>query len=290
MANLGDNLGRHLYLHAMAERKPHIEMTLQTSQPIEVADFVSAFTALSNQYAKYMTSEYPTLAEESTVYVREVRSGSIVADLVPWALARLPSVIAAMDQLLIVERFVSIYGRRLNVFFSDNASGSHDSRSDLKDFMGQVAAIANDPNGKSAIEAVYFEGDEKRVKAALKFNTSQARTATRAIEERRTALENKSDADYQRVLMVFYQSNIKDTTLGVRTGERVLIEDISPDDRPLIYASKLAEEQIKHEIREAEDNVYKKGFIVDVNVELRRGKPIGYRVTNLHQVIDLPDK
>jgi len=37
------------------------------------------------------------------------------------------------------------------------------------------------------------------------------------------------------------------------------------------------------------DTRYKKGFIVDVNVQLVGGKPAGYRVTNVHQVIDLPD-
>jgi hypothetical protein len=40
--------------------------------------------------------------------------------------------------------------------------------------------------------------------------------------------------------------------------------------------------------READDNVYKKGFVVDVNVQLVNGKPAAYRVTNVHQVIDLP--
>ncbi len=90
------------------------------------------------------------------------------------------------------------------------------------------------------------------------------------------------------MLMVFTQSNVKDVATGKRTGERVLIEDISQRDLPLIYASELAEQRIKHEVRDADENVYKKGFIVDVNVQLAGGRPAGYRVTNLHQVIDLP--
>jgi len=57
----------------------------------------------------------------------------------------------------------------------------------------------------------------------------------------------------------------------------------------LIYASELAERQIKREITEADDNVFRKGFVVDVNVEFRGEMPIAYSVTNLHQVIDLPD-
>jgi hypothetical protein len=102
-------------------------------------------------------------------------------------------------------------------------------------------------------------------------------------------LEAPIHADYERVLMVFKQSNVKDAVMGKRTGERVVIEEVSPRELPLIYASDLAEQRIKHEVREADDNVYKKGFVVDVNVELVGGKPAAYKVTNIHQVIDLPD-
>lgn len=58
---------------------------------------------------------------------------------------------------------------------------------------------------------------------------------------------------------------------------------------PLVYGSELAEERIKHEIREADENVYKKGFIVDVNVKSTGGRPVAYAITNIHQIIDLPD-
>jgi hypothetical protein len=57
----------------------------------------------------------------------------------------------------------------------------------------------------------------------------------------------------------------------------------------LVYASELAEERIKHEIREAEDNLFKKGFVVDVNIVTKSGKAVAYRVTNLHHLIDPPD-
>ncbi len=90
--------------------------------------------------------------------------------------------------------------------------------------------------------------------------------------------------------MMFEQSNVKDSPLGKRTGEWVRIEFISDKPLPLIYASDLAEQRIKHEIREAPENVYRKGFVVDVNVETRGGKPIAYRLTHLHQVFDLPDE
>ena len=89
--------------------------------------------------------------------------------------------------------------------------------------------------------------------------------------------------------MYFTRSDIGDVKLGKRSGERVVIENISDRDLPLIYASNLSEQRIKHEIRDAEDNIYHKGFVVDVNVQTKGGKPAAYAVTNVHQVIDLPE-
>lgn len=71
-------------------------------------------------------------------------------------------------------------------------------------------------------------------------------------------MEHSSRADYQRVLMVFTRSDVSTVAVGKSTGERVKIEDLSDRPLPLIYASELAEEQIKHEITDASDNVFKR--------------------------------
>jgi hypothetical protein len=109
------------------------------------------------------------------------------------------------------------------------------------------------------------------------------------IELHQAQIERKTHADYQRVLMIFKQANVKGTPVGKRTGELVQIEAISDRELPLIYASDLAEQRIKHEILEAKENVFQKGFVVDVNLETKGGRPVAYRVTNLHQVFDLPE-
>lgn len=277
----------------MARRKsgdelPHIILNIKTKQAIELSDFVSAFSSIASQYEKFVRLHYPELSGDANIFVREVRAGSIEADLIPWALKGLSAVVNVIEQVQIVEKFVRTYGGMLGKYL-DGEQEQDATRSDLKDLMGAVSAIANDPNGRSTVQAVAFEDGKKQIKAVITFDTTQAREAQRQIEDQRLQLESGSSADHQRVLMVFKQSNVKDATMGKRTGERVTIEDISTRDLPLIYASELAEQRIKHEVREADENVYKKGFIVDVNVQLMSGRPVGYRVTNLHQVIDLPE-
>ena len=89
--------------------------------------------------------------------------------------------------------------------------------------------------------------------------------------------------------MVFTRTDVGNAIVGKRSGERVKIEEVHSKPLALMYASELAEERLKHEIREAEENVYKKGFVVDVNVRFVNGKPSVFAVTNVHEVIDLPD-
>lgn len=275
----------------MAGATSYIVVKIETKNPIELGDFVSEFTAVSSQYEKFMRENYPDLSSEAQMFVKQVRQGSIVFELLPFVPLLLPlsNVVTPIEHINAVNDFVKHYGNRLKAYLNKSGRPRDATKSDLKDFMGAVAAIAKDPKGKATIEAVAFEDGKRKVRAAIRFSTPQATRAAQGIERHQRRLEKSASADHQRVLMVFKQSNVKDSPVGRRTGEWVQIEKISDKELPLIYASDLAEQRIKHEIREAEDNVYKKGFIVDVNVETRGGRPVGYRVTNSHQVIDLPD-
>lgn len=157
------------------------------------------------------------------------------------------------------------------------------------ELLRRSSSIANDPAGSTTLEAAAFEDGKKKIRAAFRFRSDEARIVRDALEVRKRELEHKDQADHQRVLMVFTRSDVNDAELGKRSGERVKIEELSPKALALMYGSNLAEERIKHEIRVADDNVFKKGFVVDVNVRMREGKPVAYAVTNVHDVVDLPD-
>ncbi len=70
-------------------------------------------------------------------------------------------------------------------------------------------------------------------------------------------------------------------------GEKGIIETISDKPLKIVYASELAGQRIKSELRE-DDNPLKKAFLVDVNVETVRGAPHAYRILHVHSVENLP--
>ena len=269
----------------MGESEARIEIYLDVKEPIELGDFVSAFTSIANQYRRYLRSTHPDLKDDTEIFVREVRSGSIIADLVPMA----GSLIGTMDQVLIVRQFVDVYGGMLSKYFEKGGRQVDATKSDLKDFYGQVSSIARSKNGMGQIRAVSYRDNNRKIEATIEFNAVSARAASREIERHKSELDKIVRADHERVLMTFKRSDVGDAALGVRSGERVIIEEISDKDFALIYVSEIAESQIKDLMRNTEENIFHKGFVVDVNVTTRGGRPVAYAVTNLHQIIDIGD-
>ena len=271
----------------MGANQPFIRLKLDTDQPIELGEFVGAFTALAAEYDRYIRSNRPDADPAATLFVKDVRAGCVEADLVPWLIATSPLLMANANTLA---DFVKNYGSWLARYLHKGDKVSAAPASQLKDFSSQVAAIANAPGSTLSIAAIEIEDGVQKVRAAFKFDSDEASTIRENVEQHKQELERRTDAEHNRVLMQFTRSDVGNAKLGKRSGELVRVHSVGGDrSLPLIYASDLAEQRIKHEIKDAQDNVYKKGFVVDVNVELAGDRLLAYRVTHLHQVIDLPD-
>lgn len=270
------------YSDIMRDAAARITVRIDVEQPIELADFVGVFVALGNQFEKFIHLHRPELDGKARVYIKDVRDGSIIAYIVPI----IQCALGCMDAAIIVEDFVTRYGGRISKYFMRGGRDESATKSDLKDFMSAVTAIANDPNGSCQLSAVSIEIEGPKTKAEITFNTEQARIAQGEIEEQRRSLDKVSAADYQNVLMVFCQSNLKDTE---RSGEKVVIESLSKKPLPLIYCSDLAMQRVKSEIKHGDRNIFKLGFLVDVNLEMLHGKGVAYRLMRVLDVIELPD-
>ncbi|MEZ5870761.1 MAG: hypothetical protein R3D32_02740 [Nitratireductor sp.] len=276
------------YSQLMGESPVHLTLTIDTKDPIELGSFVGMFTSLGNEFERFIKESHPDLKDDANFFVKEVRAGSTIVDIIPELVIAAPF-ISQMDQILIAEEFIKRWGVRLTKLIKGEDGPGQDTKNALKDWADAVEAIARDPDGSHTLELATFEDGKREIKAAFKFSTQEAKSARRTIELKKQELDKKDSADHRRVLMVFTRSDINNVDVGKRSGELVLIEEISQKPLALMYGSNLSEKQIKHEVREADENVFKKGFVVDVNVQIKGGKPVAYAVTHVHQVIDLPD-
>lgn len=121
-----------------------ITLYLNNSAPIELGAFVSAFTSLASEYRKSLAAN-DEFENDAEIYVKEIRAGSIIADLVPVIVSTAPVIASHADQIWHAVKFVKSWEELI----TELASGvipERFSKSEMKNFADAVEAIARDPD------------------------------------------------------------------------------------------------------------------------------------------------
>lgn len=272
------------YSALMGEQSAFLTLKIDTEQPVELRDFVGAFTSLGNEFERYVRDAYPGTAADPKMFVREVRYGCIEADMITGiAVAALNH----MEQILILEDFVRRWGERFGLLRAGHVPPDQlNTSAELKDWADAAKSIASDPVASHRITAMTFKDGQRKITASFEFKTPEARAALQHIEERRLLLEKPKTEPRSRVLMRFTRTDVHDAAVGKRSGERVVITELDGRDKPVMFASEMVEHEIRSYIREDDDNVYKRGFVVDVAAQMSGDRIIAYSVLALHSVLD----
>lgn len=254
------------------------------TEPVEAIEFGKMFESMGAEFEHMLDKKHPDLVGQAKLYVKEVRKGSLVADLIPL----IQSAIGAMHDVKVVSDFADVLKKQISPFLEGRPSGAK-SKNELSLIENILAPIAHEPNGTARIESVKYEKGVFKKSLEFKFTSNEARSGIAQVQRELLLLEQTASVKLSRVTMSFVRSAVTTSAVGKRSGELAVIEAISKKPLPVIYASELAEQKIKYEIKESEDNVFKKAFVVDVDVETRDGREIAYRITNVNQVFDLPE-
>ncbi|WP_306087736.1 hypothetical protein [Qipengyuania flava] len=281
----------------MGENQAHLRLKLDTDEPVALTDFVANFVGLANQFEKFIVREHPEIKAETEIFIKEVRNGCIEADLLAWVMAP-PSVgiglagakwvIDTIDQGQILADFVSGLRKKIRPYFKKGGRTAGATKGDLNDFNKTLRAITRDPNGAAKLEAATFEDGERKVRAEFRFTSQEARSAEAEINDHIAELSLNTDEAPERVLMQFVRPSVEMSKPGKSGGERGVVESIAKRALPVLYASTLAEERLRHEKMQLEGNVFRALFQVSACVERNSsGRAVAYKITDVHAV--LPD-
>ena len=73
------------------ETNPFLRIEIKNSQPFELIDLTKSFLSASAEYKRFVSRNYKTTKKEETfLYIREIKSGSTIVDLISITLPILP--------------------------------------------------------------------------------------------------------------------------------------------------------------------------------------------------------
>ena len=209
---------------------------------IDLEDFAALFFGLGAQFDTYLKNAHPDVHGHAQMGIRELRHGCIIFELVA---VILPEIINRMDEASVLYGFVELVKQKITQLGNGNFLSSP-RKSELRDMANIVRAIAKDADASAEFE--YKERDKKgivRKEISLRLNTKQARQVLHTVERQKEELDKTEGADHVKVLMHFRRADVGDAKLAKKSGELVVIEDISDRALPLIYQSDIAGDRIK---------------------------------------------
>jgi hypothetical protein len=292
------------------ESPDRIILDLDPGGPVELTDLTGSFAALARMYERHHRAEGEPAAPR--LYVTRLESGSVLAEIVPYAVL-LGAVVYTMDCSMIVTDFTRRLRAGIKAFADagtphvakpsdpDPAPTIEDA-ADIREFvrpltgkkgarLGIKHARFAKTRGDQQIVAEYTFDEAELNRAAINIDDALAKgKAPLQLEAVEDAEEVEIEGPITKEVMLFFeQASRRPGREKGRTGDRGIIPDIHSKSLPVYFRKSI--QDLKDKMIRGEVNpLTNYAFVVDVHVQRVDGKPKGYIVTEVHEVMPLGEQ
>lgn len=255
-------------------------ITIKNKQPVELIDLAQSMLALAGEYRQVLLDSGGQVdPDDVKLYIKEVRSGSIIQELVPYAMATLPF----MAQANTVAEFAN-HLSALTDWFLDKRSlagwnGPTVEKKTLQNLDALLEPIAKDPGSSIDIGAVTIHGD---VNISVHIGSQEASAIQNNVAHALTEQKKSVAGHYENVVMYWSQAR---NDRQAKPGDKAIIESISKAAVKISFSSDDLKKRMLFDVA----HPFEKAFIVDVWVETVHDKPVLYVVHEYRGLVDRDD-
>lgn len=254
-----------------------LTVKIENKRLVALTDLTQSLNCFADEYSRFIErqGDEGEKGQELQLYVREIRSGSIIADLMA----------AAPYSLPLIEHVSTIvgYAKHLKILIEFLLGKSDKSpegmgKVNFQNISNIVEPIAKD-NGAMLVIGTVNVAENSTVNINL--NSTEANAVQNAARREIASLKEPELGNHDKVLLHWYQArNDPDS----KSGDKALIESIHSNAVKTIFAN----DELKAKMLSTDPNPFKLAFVVDVAVETIGGKPALYKVLNMHEWFDKP--
>jgi len=257
------------------ENNMKLTIEIKNTEPVELLDLTHSLGGLADEYKKFLVQTESTLDADSVkLYIKEIRTGSIIADLMACSPLALPFIEHAATILKYAKYLEAMYGY---------LTGKTDKPKEIiekqtfQNLTNIIEPVAKDKGAQFNIGAMTVNGDVtvNYTISSLEANAAQ-NTARREIDR----LKEPDTGLHSQVLMYLFQAR---NDLSSTTGDKAIIESIHNGPVKTVFVN----ESIKSKVLADKSNLFQKAFVVDASVETIAGVPRLYRISEIHDSFDV---
>jgi hypothetical protein len=252
-----------------------LEVALRNNRPIPVAAYSASLRAFEDEYRIFVQGKSAgAVAPDVSLYVSRLRTGSLITEMVALAPLALPFLENAGTIIEFAGHLKTTFAWLLSKSTSDDKPSARtlqniiDISEPVAQDGGSIMKINTVINGAVHVHLTLPSVDANAVQNVAKRHLEPIREARNAVRE--------------RVLLYLYQARSDPRS---KAGDRAVIESISPSPIRVEFVN----ESIKREIVGGDENPFRLAYVVDVEVGTINGRPLLYKVLQVHGSIERPE-
>lgn len=248
----------------------NLVVEIQNRLPIELLDLTEALVSFAKEFQGYADAELQGPYRTSTrLYVKEIRSGSIITELVPFAAGLLPLI---SDVNTVVGFAKHLKASVEWLLAPKDKEASSISTTTLQNLNSIVEPVAKDSASQLIIKAETIN----YAPVYLSLSSNDAKVLQNNIGRELALRSTPLVGLHKQVVMHWYQARNDPSS---KAGDKAIIESISPRPVKVIFKS----DRIKYQMLKIEENLFDRAFLVDVYVETVDNKPMLYKIAEVHE-------
>ncbi|MBS0647315.1 MAG: hypothetical protein JSR97_12115 [Verrucomicrobia bacterium] len=260
----------------MSEQKDiRLVIEIKNKQPLELLDLTKSLVSLASQFNSYASKNGDSKENrEAKLYVKEIRSGSIILELIEMATI---GVIPFLENVNTIVGFADYTKKAFNYFLGKSDNKPDLTPTDYKELSQIVNPVAND-NGSQINMSTTINGN---VELHVHLDSLEANAIQNRFEKELKSLKipEMSDDTKTKVLLTWFQAR---NDMKSNVGNKGTIEDLSAKPMNIVIDDDAIKDEMLHK-----ENPFTTVFVVDVKLQHVNGKVVAYKVVKLHGSFDV---
>ncbi|WP_454907592.1 hypothetical protein [Variovorax gossypii] len=250
-----------------------LEVTINNVRPVVLTDLTLALLGVGQQFERFIENETTEQHGVGTeLYVKDVRSGSIIIDLVAQALPLAPLLWSGgtlSEWLSYAKGVIEWLGGKLKDKPKDL------TKQDLKQWNNILEPVAKDPGSQMTFGHV--EGGVTIHQYIV--SSEQANAAQNRIKRELAVLDEPRDDKQRKRIMTWYQTRFDEES---PSGNKAIIESISKGPVKVIFENNAERKAMLEQDPRFRKPWHRLAYLVDVDVQTINGTPKLYTITKVY--------
>ena len=247
-----------------AESSERLEVTIRNELPVALTDLTLSLLAVGHQFERFVEAELPAdVPVASELLVKEVRTGSIVFELVAQSLPLVPLFWqggALFEWTNYAKDTVMWLLGKLD------SPPRNITKNDLKQWHSILEPVAKDHGS----QLNFTVSDGGTVINHFFVNSQEANAAQSRITREIGALEEPNNTIFKKRVMTWYQAKFDNSS---QTGNKAVIESISTRPLRVVFDNNAVKNEMFEQGVEFSKPWHQLAYIVDVQVQTISGQP-----------------